>query len=153
MIVARRAIRAPIESVFDWLADATNYPRALGIRHARLLAAGSHDRFGVRSRREVATLGGSFVEEIVEYRRPSRIRYTVLSSRPSLPHRGGTVVLAETAAGTEITWSIDLVFTTPLVGRLLTSVIAAAMGVGFRLILRAAERELTAVRTGPRHQR
>ena len=46
-----------------------------------------------------------FVEEIVEYQRPTRYAYKMLSGAPTRDHVG-TVELRETDAGTEVSWHL-----------------------------------------------
>ncbi|WP_194820149.1 SRPBCC family protein [Nocardia sp. XZ_19_385] len=137
----QRTIDAPIEVVFDWLAEVTNYARVPGIFRAISTSPGAPDPRGVGLRREVSAAGVLFSEEITEFTPPSRIGYVVRRSKPSLPHRGGTIELRPEGDRTLVVWTIFFQVSTPVIGKAATALGAVALGAGFRLILATAARE------------
>ncbi|MCT7293673.1 SRPBCC family protein (plasmid) [Rhodococcus pyridinivorans] len=144
-----RTLDAPIDRVFDWLADATNYLAALPITRVDLTGPGSTEPSGVGSRRTICAAGVEFDEVVTEFARPIRISYTVEKTRPRLPHRGATVSLTETPKGTRVRWRLDTRIDVPVVGPLAGFLLGALLAPGFLFILAAAQRSLNAERIRP----
>jgi hypothetical protein len=68
-----------------------------------------------------------FVEEIIEYQRPTRYAYTLLSGAPVRDH-AGTVELREAGAGTEVSWHLRSTLKIPGVDRLMLPVFKRVIG-------------------------
>jgi uncharacterized protein YndB with AHSA1/START domain len=85
----QRAIAAPVEQVFDWLAEPANLaaaPLALKAAYAK-----DSPGPGVGSMREVIGVGTWFREEITAYDRPRSYSYLIVRSFPPFNHDGGTL--------------------------------------------------------------
>jgi hypothetical protein len=114
-------IDAPLEEVFDLVADERNEPRY----NPRIVRAeklgdgpvGAGTRFTARPRGMGAR--GSMTVEVVEYERPHHLRNVTRS--PYL-HVDGTLVFDETPAGTRLRWDWDLGLDGPM--RVLSPVLA-----------------------------
>ena len=70
------------------------------------------------------SVGATFVEEIVEYERPTHWAYTVLSGVPIRDHLA-TIELREVGTGTEVSWHLRATLKIPGVGRLMLPVFKA----------------------------
>lgn len=149
-ITVSKTIAAPAEVVFDWIADATNYTANPGVLSAKLTKPGATERLGVGAEREIVAGGLWFHERITEFERPSRTAYQVVSCRPPLPHRGGTVELRETDGGTMVRWTLDFGFDTPVVGPVLNAIGGAVLSTAFRLLLATADQKCRAIASGAR---
>ncbi|MES2488167.1 MAG: SRPBCC family protein, partial [Pseudomonadota bacterium] len=123
-IVVKRTIKAPIEKVFDLLSDHANYKDFPGVKDSELVKKGKPHKNGVGAVREIDAGTAWFREEITAYERPVRLDYLITKSRPPMEHKGGSVRLEATAAGTEVTWSSTLRIRIPIVGGLLTRLVA-----------------------------
>lgn len=99
---AERAIAAPPESVFDWLADPAN----LTVAPALLTAHWRKDSLprGVGAVREVLGAGVWLRERITGYDPPWSYSYLVVRSFPPARHEGGTITLTRTEHGTHVDW-------------------------------------------------
>jgi hypothetical protein len=53
----------------------------------------------------LVAIGPPFVEEIIEYQRPTRYAYKMLSGAPIRDHIG-TIELREAGTGTEVSWHL-----------------------------------------------
>jgi hypothetical protein len=60
---------------------------------------------GVGAIRRIEAVGPTIVEEIIDYQRPTRYAYKMLSGAPVRDHVG-TVELREAGAGTEVSWHL-----------------------------------------------
>ena len=85
--------------------------------------------------RSLIALGPPMREEVIEYERPSRFAYKLLSGLPLRDHVG-TVTLAADGSGTRVTYAIQTTPTIPVVGGALVPVLRFALG---RLIKGAAK--------------
>jgi uncharacterized protein YndB with AHSA1/START domain len=143
-ITVKRTIKAPIEKVFDLLADHANYKLFPGVIDSKLLQEGSPDRNGVGAVREVVVKAGWFREKITAFDRPRRFDYLITETSLPLQHQGGSVQLEQTSAGTLVTWSSTLRVKTPLIGGLLTKLFVPRLGAVFGSMLKDTERRLAA---------
>ncbi len=101
-----RTTTAPIETVFDAL---TNH-RAIAdyvwaVRRSTLDREGVPAPNGVGAVRRIEAVGPPFVEEIIDYQRPTRYAYKLLSGAPTRDHVG-TVELREAGTGTAVSWHL-----------------------------------------------
>lgn len=101
-----RTTTAPIETVFDAL---TNH-RAIAdyvwaVRRSTLDREGNPAPNGVGAVRRIEAVGPAIVEEIIDYQRPARYAYKMLSGAPVRDHVG-TVELREEGTGTVVSWHL-----------------------------------------------
>jgi hypothetical protein len=66
----RRTIAAPIDEVFDWLVDGTNWASVPGMIYSRVSPADGPEPHGVGSVREFATWASKGTEVITAFERP-----------------------------------------------------------------------------------
>lgn len=135
----RRQLNAPIERVFDLLADHAGYTRFPGVRSAKLTREGKQTRNGTGAVREIDLGSAWFEEEITDFERPTRLGYRILRSRPPIEHRIGLITLSPTANGCEAVWTSTFRIAIPLIGPLLTWFAVKQMSRGFSAVLKAAE--------------
>lgn len=101
-IHVERTIAAPLEQVFDWLADPAN----LGAAPLVLKAGYAKDSSGpgTGAVREVIGVGTWFREEITAYDRPRSYSYLIVRSFPPFNHEGGTLTFTTSGDGTHVDW-------------------------------------------------
>lgn len=143
-ITVTRTIKAPIEKIFDLIADHANYKDFPGIRDSKLVREGTKDRNGVGAVREIDAGKAWFQEEITAYERPTRLDYRIVKARPPIDHKGGTVRLEAMPEGTVVTWLTTLRIDLPLIGGLLTKIMAPQLERGLAGTLKHIERRLAA---------
>jgi uncharacterized protein YndB with AHSA1/START domain len=131
-----RAIAAPPETVFSVLTDHRGYPSFTRVRRAELEREGSPEPDGVGAIRKLYVVGPPLREEIVEFERPSRFGYRLLSGLPLRDHLG-TVVLAADGNGTRVDYTVRSTPAVPVVGH----AAARAVKVAVRQLLDGVERE------------
>jgi uncharacterized protein YndB with AHSA1/START domain len=141
-VVITRVINAPIERVFDVVADHANYAEFPGVTGSRLVREGHLQRNGVGAVREIESAGGWFQEEITAFEPPHRFEYRIVAARPELEHRGGSMLLARTAGGTSVTWTSTFHLRWPLIGGLATWLFAPLVGRAFGAMLDDVERRI-----------
>jgi uncharacterized protein YndB with AHSA1/START domain len=135
-----RTTTAPIETAFNALTDhraIADYVWA--VRRSTLDREGDPAPNGVGAIRRLEAVGPPIVEEIVDYQRPVRYAYKLLSGAPVRDHVG-TVELREAGTGTEVSWHLR---STPKVSgldRLLAPVLKRVIGELFKGAIAAAER-------------
>lgn len=120
-IAGEVTIDAPVEEVFDTVADERNEPRY----NPRMVRAekvsqgpvGAGTRFVAEPKRGGSR--GAMTLEIVEYDRPHRLHNVVTSSYLRVD---GTLTFDEVAGGTRLSWDWDTTLTGPT--RLLSPVLA-----------------------------
>lgn len=114
----RRITSAPIETVFDVMTDHRKQADYVWLfQRSSLDQEGDPAPNGTGAVRRLRSFGRSFVEEILDYRRPVLWFYTVRSGAPVRDHLGA-VTLHETDAGTAIQWHISARVKIPGVDRL-----------------------------------
>jgi uncharacterized protein YndB with AHSA1/START domain len=97
-----RTIAAPVDQVFDWLADPANLaaaPLALKAGYAK-----DSSGTGVGAVRKVVGVGTWFREEITAYDRPHSYSYLIVRSFPAFNHEGGTLTFTASGDGTHVDW-------------------------------------------------
>jgi uncharacterized protein YndB with AHSA1/START domain len=101
-----RTTAAPIETVFDSLTNHRGIADYVwAVRRSTLDREGVPAPNGVGAIRRIEAVGPPIVEEIIEYQRPSRYAYKMLSGAPVRDHVG-TVELREAGARTEVSWHL-----------------------------------------------
>jgi hypothetical protein len=121
-IAGEVTIAAPVEEVFDLVADERNEPRYNPrIEHVRKLGAGPVG-VGARFVAEPRSIGkrGEMSMTIQEYERPHRLHNVVTSSYMRVD---GTLTFDEVEGGTRLAWDWDMHLVGPL--RVLSPVLAA----------------------------
>lgn len=141
-INVRYTIAAPIEKVFDILADHANYKLLPGVRDSRLIKLGTPVKNGVGAVRFIDAGKARFTEEITRFEPPTRMDYQITRSFPPLHHKCGSVRLEKTPGGTVVNWTSTVELKIPLVGKLLTPLLAGELTKAFQHTLRAIEGRL-----------
>lgn len=106
-------IEAPVEEVFDLVADERNEPRYNPrIVHAEMMSEGPVGR-GSRFVAQPKGMGskGEMTVEVLEYERPRRIHNIVRSSYMKIE---GTLTFQETRGGTRLRWEWDMGLVGPM---------------------------------------
>ncbi|PVB39408.1 SRPBCC family protein [Mycobacteroides abscessus] len=102
----KRTSSASIEAVFDALTNHRGIADSVrGVRRSSLDKEGTPPPNGVGAVRRLEAIGPPVVEEIIDYQRPARFTYRLLSGAPVRDHVG-TVDLREVDTGTEVTWHL-----------------------------------------------
>lgn len=113
---------ASIETVFDAMTNHRGVADYMWwCRRSTLDREGTPAPNGVGAIRRLTSIGTTFVEEIVEYERPTRWAYTVLSGAPIRDHLA-TIELREVGTGTEISWHLRATLKIPGIDRLMLPV-------------------------------
>lgn len=124
----KRTTTAPIEAVFDSLTDHRGIATYVKVaRRSTLDREGTPAPNGVGAVRRIEAIGPAFVEEIVDYERPTRYAYKMLSGAPVRDHVG-TVTLRPAAGGTEVSWHLTSKPKIPGLDWLLTPVMKRVIG-------------------------
>ena len=143
-ITVTRVIPAPVEKVFDVLADHANYKSFPGVKESRLVREGKPDRNGLGAVRYIAAGPLTFEEEITAYDRPRRFDYLITKCSAPLEHQGGSLRFEAIGGGTLVTWTSVMRVKVPVIGGLLTKVMAGKLGQAFGSMLKETERRLAA---------
>jgi hypothetical protein len=77
---------------------------------------------GVGAVRAITAVGPPIREEVIEYQRPSRFAYKLLSGLPVRDHVG-TVTLEASDGGTRLAWALDTTPTVPIGGGAVVAVV------------------------------
>lgn len=113
---------APIETVFDAMTDHRRIADHLwACRRSTLDREGIPAPNGVGAIRRLVVVGPPFVEEIIDYERPTRYAYKMLSGAPTRDHVG-TIRLRAAGTGTEVSWHLRSTLKIPGVDRLMLPV-------------------------------
>jgi uncharacterized protein YndB with AHSA1/START domain len=131
---------APVEGVFEAMADHARYDRFRPIGSSELIKEGTTDRNGVGAVRRLKAWPLRFDEEITAYERPSRLDYLIIDVNGPVEHDGGSIRFEPTASGTHVLWTSTFRITVPLVGGLLGAVFAWALKRSFTQMLEDAAR-------------
>lgn len=96
---------APIETVFDVLADARRWKEWTFVQRSDVERQGDPPPFGVGTIRRLGTGPGGSREEVVVYEPPRRYSYTMLSGLPVRSYRADVELTSRADGGTDISWS------------------------------------------------
>ena len=121
-------LEAPLEGVFDAMADHGRYYRFRPISQSELTREGDADKNGVGAVRRLRAGLLRFDEEITAYERPNRLDYLIIDVNVPLDHDGGSIRFEPTKSGTKVLWTSSFRITTPVVG----GPLGAAFGLGLR---------------------
>lgn len=118
-----RTSTASIEAVFDAMTDHRGIADYMWwCRRSTLDREGTPAPNGVGATRRLVAIGTTFVEEIVDYERPTRWAYTVLSGAPIRDHLS-TIELREVGTGTKVSWHLRVTLKIPGIDRLMLPVL------------------------------
>ena len=135
-----RTSTASIETVFDAMTDHRGISDYLRLcRRSTLDREGTPTPNGVGAIRRLVAIGPPFVEEIIEYQRPTRYAYKMLSGAPTRNHIG-TIELREAGAGTEVSWHLRSTLKIPGIDRLMLPVFKKVIDELLKGGITAAER-------------
>jgi hypothetical protein len=139
-----REIGAPPEVVFDVLTDHRRYAKLTRLRKSELEREGEPAPNGVGAIRVIHAVGPPLREEVVAYERPTRFSYKVLSGAPIRDHLG-SARLSPTEAGTELTYTVRMTPTVPVVGAAVVGIVKLGIGQLIDGVTAEAERRAVAV--------
>ncbi|WP_024802101.1 SRPBCC family protein [Nocardia sp. BMG51109] len=137
-----RTIQAPVDDVFDWLTDATNFQRAIWVRRVTLVRPGNVAEHGVGAVRLIVTPLLRVTEEIVEYDPPRTLGYRRLTAFPPLHSQDGRLSFDEVEDGTRVRWHAQFGVAAPFFDDMYTMALAPLVVLGIRSVLATAAREL-----------
>ena len=143
-ITVTRTINAPIEKVFDLLADHANYKKHFGVKESKLIREGKPDRNGLGAVRYIDAGLMNFEEEITFYDRPRGYDYLITKCSAPLEHEGGSIRFESVGNATRVTWTSVMRMRVPLIGGLLTRILVGKIGQAFGSMLKETERRLAA---------
>ncbi|MGP8296686.1 SRPBCC family protein [Streptomyces inhibens] len=142
-MTVERVIAAPIDEVFAWLTTTTNYTSSPLVLRCRLTRRGETAPYGVGAVRDHLWLIGWFRERITHYDPPYATEYVVERSLPPSRHELGRMTFTEVDGGTQVRWTTRAEIPVPLLGALLTRLLARPVITRtFRNILDAANTAL-----------
>jgi uncharacterized protein YndB with AHSA1/START domain len=136
----QRTIAAPVEAVFDWLADPANLAAAPLVLKAGYAKGSSGP--GAGSVREVTGAGTWFREDITAYDRPRSYTYLIVRSFPPFKHEGGTLTFTGSGVGTRVDWLTNYTHPAWVGGKLLEAVSRPVLRSSFLAILDACAKAL-----------
>lgn len=139
-IHVERTIAAPVEQVFDWLADPANLAAAPLVLKAGY--AKDSPGHGAGAVREVVGIGTWFREEITAYDRPGGYSYLIVRSFPPFNHEGGTLTFTGSRDGTHVDWLSNYTHPALAGGKLLEVVSYRLLRSSFLAILDACANAL-----------
>ncbi|MCV7029589.1 SRPBCC family protein [Mycobacterium sherrisii] len=115
-----RTIAAPVEQVFDWLAEPVNFAAAPLVLRGKW-AKGTTGP-GPGAVREVIGAGTWFREELTVYDRPRSYSYLILRSFPPFDHDGGTLTFTTVGDATRVDWLTSYTHAAAVGGKALEAV-------------------------------
>jgi len=134
-----REVAAPPEVVWDVLTDHRRYAEITPMRGSELEREGEPAPNGVGSIRVLTAVGPPLREETIVFEPPERFSYKMLSGAPVRDHVG-TVKLAPSGEGTEITYAVRTIPTLPVGGFAVVGVVKQAIKTLLRGIAAESER-------------
>ena len=143
-ITVTRTINAPIEKVFDLLADHGNYKANFGVKDSKLIKEGKPDKNGLGAVRWINAGPIQFEEEITAWERPKRYDYLIIKCSAPLEHQGGSLRFESVGGATKVTWTSVMRVKVPVIGGLLTRIMVGKLGQAFGSMLKETERRLAA---------
>jgi uncharacterized protein YndB with AHSA1/START domain len=135
-----RTIAAPVDQVFDWLADPANLAAAPLVLKAGYAKDSSGP--GAGAVREVVGLGTWFREEITAYDRPHSYSYLIVRSFPPFDHEGGTLTFTGSGDGTHVDWLSNYTHPTRAGGKVLEAISYRLLRSSFLAILNGCAKAL-----------
>jgi uncharacterized protein YndB with AHSA1/START domain len=139
-IRVERTIAAPVDAVFDWLADPASLTAAPAILRVRW-AKGSPP-LGLGAVREATCVGMWLREEYTAYDAPRSYSYRIVRAIPATEHDGGTLTFTPTADGTHVHWHTAFTHPAWVGGTVLEAVTGRAIRSSFEAILAGCAKAL-----------
>jgi len=133
-----KQLAAPMEGVFDALADHARYDRFRPISRSELVRDGDTDRNGVGAVRRLRSGLLRFEEEITAYERPRRLDYLITDMNFPIEHDGGSIRFEPTPDGTRVLWTSTFRIPVQLVGAALEAAFRRGLNRSFTQILEDA---------------
>jgi len=137
-----RTIPAPIDAVFDLLADHANYDRFRPIHGSELLREGHPPPNGVGALRRIKVRPLTFEEEITSYERPTRLDYLIVKLNVPFEHHGGSIRFSANGDATDVDWRSSFTVPIPIVGPAIEVPWLMTLRRGFQRVLEDVERML-----------
>lgn len=139
-IHVQRTIAAPVEQVFDWMADPANLVTAPLV----LKSAWAKDSapVGPGAVRAVIGTGMWFREEISAYHRPNSYSYLIVRSVPPFDHDGGTLTFTPSGGGTHVDWMTSYTHPRYVGGKVMQAISRPLLTWSFNVILAACAKDL-----------
>ena len=135
-----KQLAAPVESVFDAMADHARYDRFRPISRSELVREGDVDRNGVGAVRRLRAGILRFDEEITAYERPGRLDYLIIDVNVPLEHDGGSIRFEPAPGGTRVLWTSTFRIPIPLLRPALEAAFRRGLTRSFTQMLEDAER-------------
>ncbi|MEE6134801.1 SRPBCC family protein [Mycobacterium sp. 050128] len=135
-----RTIAAPLEQVFDWLADPANLAAAPLALKGFWAKGTSGPAAGAL--REVIGVGTYFREELTAYDRPHSYTYLIVKSIPPFKHDGGTLTFTAAGDGTHVDWLTNYTHPAAAGGKVLEALSRRLLRGSFLAILNACAKAL-----------
>jgi uncharacterized protein YndB with AHSA1/START domain len=139
-IHVERTIAAPVEKVFDWLADPAGL-KAAPLAFKAVWADGSSGP-GVGAVRTVNAVGTWFREEIIAFDRPHSYTYLIIRAFPAFNHDGGTLTFTPSGDGTHVDWLTNYTHPAYAGGRLMEKISRPMLRSSFLAILAGCAKAL-----------
>jgi len=135
-----KTIAAPMDEVFQWLAD----PASLATAPLVIKAGWAKDSSGTGAGavREVTGVGTWFREEITAYDPPHSYTYLIVRSFPAFNHDGGTLTFTPSGNGTHVDWLTNYTHPAYAGGKLMEAVSERLLRPSFLAILNACAKAL-----------
>ena len=138
-----KTLAAPIDGVFELIADHANYDSFRLITSSELVREGVTEPNGVGAMRSIALGPIRFTEEITAFERPRRMDYLIREVNLPLDHDGGRITLEPVEAGTRVLWISTFAVPLRWVGEPVGLAFAGTLRLGFKSMLGQIERRLT----------
>jgi uncharacterized protein YndB with AHSA1/START domain len=135
-----RTIPAPLEPVFDLLADHAHYDRFRPIHASELVREGDPPPNGVGALRRIKVRPLVFEEEITAYERPTRLDYLIVKLNVPFEHHGGSVTLTPDGGATRVDWRSSFTVPVPVIGPAIELPWFLTLRRGFDRVLEDVER-------------
>jgi uncharacterized protein YndB with AHSA1/START domain len=134
-----RTISAPVDVVFDVLADHRGYSKITPLRSSTLEREGSQDPNGVGAIRVLRLAGPPIREEVTAFEPPTLLAYKALSGVPAKSHTG-TVHLVAEGNRTRIEWDVDSTPKLPMPDAAWAAAVRPVIGQLLRGVVKESER-------------
>ena len=141
-LTVRLRFDAAPERVFEAISNHERFLRGFPVRTAGLIRAGHIERNGLGAVRRVCTMGLDFVEEITLFDRPKAYEYRVRQLNLAARHTLGRLDVIPCPDGAEVVWRTHYAVLTPVIGPLLSVLLAPFIQLTFSLLLRRARQQL-----------
>jgi hypothetical protein len=135
----RASIAAPVEGVFDVLADHRGYANMTALRSSTLEREGEPAPNGVGAIRVLRLVGPPIREQVTAFERPYVFAYKMLSGAPVRTH-SATVELALQGTRTALTWRVDSISRIPVPDAVWSALVQLAINHLLKGVVKEAER-------------